>query len=142
MISPSISPLEMKKRIDAGQVWVPIRKAEMIDPGVITGYEDVQKVSWYQGEEPSPFDLGLDVGVVKLVCTVRTTVEGEKTMTHFDPCTPISTFYGLITEDCERYVGTCESCESTASVTEEATTPCEEAAVEETEATEQVPASV
>lgn len=139
MISPSISPLEMKKRIDAGQVWVPIRKAEIIGYGYSTGYEDVQKVSWYQGEEPSPFDLGLDVGVVKLTCTIRRTVEDEKTMINFDPCAPISTMYGLITEDCDRYVGTCES---TANVTEEATTPCEEAAVEETEATEQVPASV
>lgn len=110
-IEPFISPSELKDLIDAGQNWVPIRKAEWPFLAQIDddhGYAHVQRVGWIQGEEPSPLDLGLPCGVILMPCTAKLIAhkeneESEPTFsTRFDPCYANVTWYGRLTEDCRR----------------------------------------
>lgn len=116
MIKPFISPKELKARVDAGQNWVPIRKAEwpffiMItndDEYEQSGYEDIQNVGWLQNEELSPLELGIDMGVVLVPCIghtedIPTEAEGQtKTIMRYDPCSALTTWYGLIEDHCDR----------------------------------------
>lgn len=99
MIEPFISPTELKKLIDAGQNWVPIKKAEW--PSFVgtykkieMGYSRTQRVGWVHLEEESPLDLDIPVGVVLAPCVFKSTNYD------YDVVYPITTWYGLIEGEC------------------------------------------
>lgn len=113
-IKPFISPKELKARIDAGENWVPITHHEIIcdlysQTYECFGYEKVQSIGWSQGEEPSPLEVGIPMGVVTIPCLAKQEVIEDHIQIKYEPCMPLKAYYGLITENCERFIKKDES---------------------------------